>query len=98
MDSTLQLVNLFTHILKNLKSSFKAQYFNHTKNKALFFNFLTYFGAKVGRATFTADPSCAVHQDLLVSEQLQVLVHVVRKVAEFTDVRSQTMTKLSLED
>lgn len=39
VDSTLQLVNPFTHILKNLKSRFRAQYFNYNKNKALFFFF-----------------------------------------------------------
>lgn len=57
----------------------------------------TYFRAEVSRGAFTADPSCAVHQDLLVSEQFEVLVNVVREVAEFTDVWGQTPSKLSLE-
>lgn len=57
----------------------------------------TYFGAEVGRAALTADPSCAVHQDFLVSEQFQVLVHVVRKVAELSDVWGQAASKLPLE-
>lgn len=57
----------------------------------------TYFRAEVGRATLAADPSRAVHQDLLVSEQLKVLVDVVREVAELTDVWGQTLRKLPLE-
>lgn len=57
----------------------------------------TYFRAEVGRAALTADPSCAVHQDLLVSEQFEVLVDVVGEVTELTDVRGQTPSKLALE-
>lgn len=56
-----------------------------------------YFGAEVGRAALTADPSCAVHQDPLVSEQFEVLVDVVWEVTEFTYVWGQTLSKLSLE-
>lgn len=56
-----------------------------------------YFGAEVGGATLTADPSCAVHQNLLVSEQLKVLVHVVWEVAELTDIWRQALSELPLK-
>lgn len=55
-----------------------------------------YFGVEVRWATLTADPSCAVHEHLLVSEHFKVLVHVVWEIAELTDVRGQTLIKLSL--
>ena len=56
----------------------------------------TYFRAEVCGATLAADPPCAVHENLFVAEQLQVLVHVVREVAEFTDVRGKTLGELPL--
>lgn len=59
-------------------------------------NTRAYLGAQVGGATLTADPTCAVHQDLLVSEELEVLVHVVREVAELTDIWGQALGELAL--
>lgn len=68
-----------------------------TKQVSSHFHRSSYFGAEVGRATFTADPSRAVHQDLLIPEKFQVLVHIVWEVAEFSNVWSQTLSKLSLQ-
>lgn len=56
----------------------------------------THLGEEVGRRPLTADPSGAVHQHLLVSEQVQVLVNVSREVAEFTDVGGQAAGEPSL--
>lgn len=55
-----------------------------------------YFGEEVGRRALAADPSSTVHQHLLVSKQVQVLVDILREVTEFTDVWGQAMCKLSL--
>lgn len=57
----------------------------------------TYFRPEIGWSTLTANPSCAVHQDLLVPEQFEVLVNIVWEVAELSDVRGQATGKLPLE-
>lgn len=59
-------------------------------------NAQAHFGDEVGRRTLTADPPGAVHQHLLVSEQVQVLVNIIREVTEFPDVWGQAMLKLAL--
>lgn len=55
-----------------------------------------YFRDEVGRGALAADPSGTVHQHSLVSEQVQVLVDVVREVTEFPDVWGQAMRELPL--
>lgn len=55
-----------------------------------------YFRDEVGRRTLAADPSSTVHQHLLVSEQVQVLVNIIREVTEFPDIWGQAMCELSL--
>lgn len=55
-----------------------------------------YFRDEVGRRALAADPSSTVHQHFLVSEQVQVLVNIIREVTEFPDVWGQAMCELSL--
>lgn len=57
---------------------------------------LAHFGDEVGRCTLTADSSGAVHQHLLVSEEVQVLINIIREITEFTDVWGQAMCELPL--
>lgn len=55
-----------------------------------------YFRDEVGRGALAADPPSTVHQHFLVSEQVQVLVNIIREVTEFPDVWGQAMCELSL--
>jgi hypothetical protein len=55
-----------------------------------------YLGEEICGSPLTADSPGAIHQDLLVPEQVQVLVNVFWEVTELPDVGSQALTELAL--
>lgn len=58
---------------------------------------ISHLAPQVSRASFTTDPSCAVHQDTLVFKKLQVFIYIAGKIAELPDIWSQTALEMSLQ-
>lgn len=57
----------------------------------------SYLAPEISRASFTTNPSCAVHQDTLVFKKLQVFIYVAWKIAELPDIWSQTALEMPLQ-
>ena len=55
-----------------------------------------YLGEEICGGPLTADTPGAIHQNLLVPEQVEVLVNIFWEVAELPDVGSQALTELAL--
>lgn len=58
---------------------------------------VSHLAPQVSRASFTANASCAVHQDTLVFKQLQIFINIAGKIAELPDIWSQTALEVSLQ-
>lgn len=93
VNASLQLVNLLAYVLMKKHSWLRMPLQGCV---CLVSPIQTHFWSEIGRAPFTADAPCTVHQNLFVPKEIQILFHVVWEVAEFPDVRGQTLIELTL--